>query len=107
MLFNYAYADNSIVEEYKQSRKVVVDTQKAELCFADTQDCHKVLIGKTTPKGVFPLTLHTTAKKDMAEKLLGLKKKRIFCLHCIAYGWENHQSADKKEFYPITYQIVS
>lgn len=89
MLFNYAYADNSIsVEEYKQSRKVVVDTQKAELCFADTQDCHKVLIGKTTPKGVFPLTLHTTTKKGYGGEIIGFKEEKdfLFALHRVWLG---------------------
>ena len=89
MLFNYAYADNVVsVEEYKQSRKVVVDTQKAELCFADTQDCHKVLIGKATPKGVFPLTLHTTTKKGYGGEIIGFKEEKdfLFALHRVWLG---------------------
>ena len=77
ILFPYAYAENNI-EQYKQSRKVVVDTQKAELCFADTQDCHKVLIGKTTPKGVFPLTLYTTTKKGYGGEIIGFKEEKDF-----------------------------
>ena len=39
------------IDTFMQSKKVTVYTDKAELCFADTKECHPVLIGKTTPKG--------------------------------------------------------
>ena len=42
-------------QSFKNSRKVVVHTDRAELCFTDTQDCHPVLLGKTTPTGKFDL----------------------------------------------------
>ena len=65
-----------------------MDTQKAELCFADTQDCHKVLIGKTTPKGVFPLTLYATAKKGYGGEIIGFKEEKdfLFALHRVWLG---------------------
>jgi hypothetical protein len=87
ILFTDAHAEN-LIEQYKQSRKVIVDTQKAELCFADTQDCHKVLIGKTTPKGVFPLTLYTTTKKGYGGEIIGFKEEKdfLFALHRVWLG---------------------
>ncbi|MGN7072349.1 murein L,D-transpeptidase, partial [Neisseria sp. P0001.S004] len=33
------------VSDYIQRKKVVVNTAKAELCFADDGQCHPVLIG--------------------------------------------------------------
>ena len=65
-----------------------MDTKKAELCFADTQDCHKVLIGKTTPKGVFPLTLYATAKKGYGGEIIGFKEEKdfLFALHRVWLG---------------------
>ena len=74
LLFSYVQAEDNI-EQYKQSRRVVVDTKKAELCFADTQDCHKVLIGKTTPKGY-------------GGEIIGFKEEKdfLFALHRVWLG---------------------
>ena len=38
------------IDTFMQSKKVIVYTDKAELCFADTGECHPVLIGKTTER---------------------------------------------------------
>ncbi|SNB66955.1 Uncharacterised protein [Kingella negevensis] len=82
-----ALADDSqlpaSVVQYMQSRRVVVDTSKAELCFPDTKDCHKVLIGKTTPKGTYRMTLHTTDKKGYGGDVIGFKEENgfLFALH--------------------------
>ncbi|MDO4434053.1 MAG: murein L,D-transpeptidase [Alysiella sp.] len=77
-----AQADD-FVAAFMQSKKVVVDTQKAELCFADTGDCHAVLIGKTTPKGTFPLTIYATEKAGYGGDVIGFKQEGdfLFALH--------------------------
>lgn len=66
-----------------QRKKVIVDTGKAELCFADTQDCHKVLIGTTTPKGTFKLSLYATEKPGYGGEIIGFKQEGdfLFALH--------------------------
>lgn len=66
-----------------QSRKVIVDTGKAQLCFADTMDCHNVLIGVTTPRGTFKLTLYTTEKPGYGGEVIGFKQEGdfLFALH--------------------------
>ena len=45
------------IRDYMSKRKVIVNTSKAELCFADEKKCHPVLIGKTTPKGTFSMNI--------------------------------------------------
>lgn len=68
---------------FMQRKKVVVDTAKAELCFADSGDCHRVLIGKTTPKGRFPLTIYATDQKGYGDSVIGFKQEGdfLFALH--------------------------
>lgn len=68
---------------FMQSKKVVVDTQKAQLCFADTGDCHAVLLGKTTPKGTFSLTIYTTTQAGYGGDVIGFKQEGdfLFALH--------------------------
>lgn len=79
------YAENrsSIVNEYIQRKKVIVDTSKAELCFADDKQCHPVLIGKTTPKGTFDMTLSRTSKPGYGGEVIGFKQEGdfLFALH--------------------------
>ena len=66
------------IDAFMQSKKVTVYTDKAELCFADTRECHPVLIGKTTPKGRFDLQLYSTKKAGYGGDVIG---KRFFvCL---------------------------
>lgn len=71
------------IHAYKQSKKVVVNTKTAELCFADTQDCYPVLIGKTTPKGTFDLTIYATDKPGYGGDVIGFKEENnfLFALH--------------------------
>lgn len=78
----FAFADNSI-EAYIQSKKVVVDTTKAQLCFVDVAECYPVLIGQTTPKGLFGLTIYQTDKKGYGGDIIGFKKEGdfLFALH--------------------------
>lgn len=87
MLSSHTYA-NDVVQAYMQSKKVIVDTQKAELCFADTKDCHPVLIGKTTPKGTFPLRIFATDKPYYGGDVIGFKKEGdfLFALHRVWLG---------------------
>lgn len=76
-----AHAD--AVNNYIQRKKVVVDTSKAELCFADDGQCHPVLIGKTTPKGKFNMTLMMTSKPGYGGEVIGFKQENdfLFALH--------------------------
>lgn len=71
------------VEAYKQRKKVIVNTKTAELCFADTKDCHPVLIGKTTPKGTFDMTIYATEKPGYGGDVIGFKLEQdfLFALH--------------------------
>ena len=75
-------------EEFMQLRKVIVNTQTAELCFADTHDCHRVLIGKTTPKGKFPMNIIRTDKKGYGGEVIGFKEENgfLFALHRVWLG---------------------
>lgn len=68
---------------FMQRKKVIVDTAKAELCFADSGDCHRVLLGKTTPKGRFDLTIYATDKKGYGGSVIGFKQEGdfLFALH--------------------------
>ena len=81
------------IDAFKQSRKVVVDTAKAELCFADNGQCHPVLVGKTTPKGLFDMKIYKTDKRGYGGDIIGFSRKRIFCLPCTASGRSNRRSA--------------
>lgn len=67
----------------KHHKKVIVNIRTAELCFLDTGDCHKVLIGKTTPKGTFDLTLYATKLPGYGGTVLGFKQEGnfLFALH--------------------------
>ncbi|WP_229437006.1 murein L,D-transpeptidase [Neisseria sp. CCUG17229] len=69
-------------------KKVIVDTAKAELCFADDKQCHPVLIGKTTPKGTFPMTIMATKKSGYGGEVIGFKEERdfLFALHRVWLG---------------------
>lgn len=71
------------IEAYKRSKKVVVNTETAELCFTDTQECHPVLIGKTTPKGTFDMTIYATDKLGYGGDVIGFKQENnfLFALH--------------------------
>ncbi|ASK28503.1 L,D-transpeptidase [Neisseria chenwenguii] len=64
-------------------KKVVVDTSRAELCFADDKKCYPVLIGKTTPKGQFNLRLMRTEKPGYGGEVIGFKEQGdfLFALH--------------------------
>ena len=71
------------IDAFKQSRKVVVDTAKAELCFADNGQCHPVLVGKTTPKGLFDMKIYKTDKRGYGGDIIGFKQEKdfLFALH--------------------------
>lgn len=71
------------IDAFMQSKKVTVYTDKAELCFADTRECHPVLIGKTTPKGRFDLQLYSTKKAGYGGDVIGFKQEKdfLFALH--------------------------
>ena len=81
--FSQTTANGSAASAYMQSKRVVVDTQKAELCFADTQDCHRVLIGKSTPKGMFDMNLVSTTAAGYGGEVIGFKQEGnfLFALH--------------------------
>lgn len=77
------FASADAASEYMKRKKVIVDTAKAELCFADDKQCHPVLIGKTTPKGVYPMTLLATKKAGYGGEVIGFKEQGdfLFALH--------------------------
>lgn len=80
-LNSLAMADSN--GDYMSRKRVVVDTSKAELCFTDDRTCYPVLIGKSTPKGVFPMTLSKTHKKGYGGEVIGFKEEGdfLFALH--------------------------
>ena len=80
-LNSFAAADAA--KEYMQRKKVIVNTAKAELCFADDGQCHPVLIGKTTPKGKFDMQLMKTSKPGYGGEGIGFKQEKdfLFALH--------------------------
>lgn len=82
------FASADAVSDYMKRKKVIVDTAKAELCFADDKQCHPVLIGKTTPKGTFPMTIMATKKSGYGGEVIGFKEERdfLFALHCVWLG---------------------
>lgn len=82
------FASADAVSDYMKRKKVIVDTAKAELCFADDKQCHPVLIGKTTPKGTFPITIMATKKSGYGGEVIGFKEERdfLFALHRVWLG---------------------
>lgn len=71
------------IKDYMSKRKVIVNTSKAELCFADEKKCHPVLIGKTTPKGTFSMNIYKTDKAGYGGDVIGFKQEKdfLFALH--------------------------
>ena len=71
------------IDDFKQSKRVVVDTANAELCFADSGQCHPVLVGKTTPKGRFDMRIYKTDKRGYGGDIIGFKQEKdcLFALH--------------------------
>lgn len=84
-VFSPAHAQGQLdtVGDFIQKKKVIVDTSKAELCFADDHQCHPVLIGTATPKGTFGLTLNSTDKPGYGGEVIGFKQEGdfLFALH--------------------------
>ena len=80
-LNSFAAADAA--KEYMQRKKVIVNTAKAELCFADDAQCYPVLIGKTTPKGTFDMQLMKISKPGSGGEIIGFKQEKdfLFALH--------------------------
>lgn len=78
-----AAASADAVSEYMKRKKVIVDTSKAELCFADDKQCHPVLIGTTTPKGTYQMRLMKTDKPGYGGEVIGFKEEKdfLFALH--------------------------
>lgn len=74
----YAQGQPDTVGDFIQKKKVIVDTSKAELCFADDRQCHPVLIGVATPKGTFGLTLNSTDKPGYGGEVIGFKQEGDF-----------------------------
>lgn len=84
MLLGFSSMANAdAAAEYMKRKKVIVDTAKAELCFADDNQCHPVLVGKTTPKGTFPMSLMRTTKPGYGGEVIGFKQEKdfLFALH--------------------------
>lgn len=54
-----------------QGKVVRVSLDKAELCFVDSGDCHAVLVGSSTPKGRFKMTLVATDLKGYGGDVIG------------------------------------
>ena len=75
--------DINSIDDYIQSKRVIVDTDQAQLCFVDDGDCYPVLIGRATPKGLFGLTIYTTDEPGYGGDIIGFKKENdfLFALH--------------------------
>lgn len=75
------------LESYMQ-RRVLVNREKAELCFEDTGQCHPVLVGKTTPSGRFDLTIYQTDKPGYGGDVIAFKEEPnfLFALHRVWLG---------------------
>lgn len=88
----YAQGQPDAVNAYIQKKKVIVDTSKAELCFADDRQCHPVLIGVATPKGTFGLT----DKPGYGGEVIGFKQEGdfLFALHRV---WNQIPSERRNE----------
>ncbi|WP_373740422.1 murein L,D-transpeptidase [Neisseria sp.] len=84
------------LEAFKQSKKVIVDTSAAKLCFADKGDCHNVLIGKTTPKGRFDLTIYRTDSPGYGGDVIAFKEEPDF-LYALHRVWNGKPSERRNE----------
>ncbi|UOO81821.1 L,D-transpeptidase [Uruburuella testudinis] len=64
-----------------RERKVVVDTEKAELCLESR--CYPVLVGKDTPKGTFDLNIVKTNRRGYGGDVMKFKedKKYLYAIH--------------------------
>ena len=96
------------VSDYIQRKKVVVNTAKAELCFADDGQCHPVLIGKTTPKGKFNMTPMMTSKPGYGGEVDRLQRRKMtFCLRYIGYGRSSHKKDAWNASSPLMWPTAS
>ena len=64
-----------------RERKVVVDTQKAELCMESR--CYPVLVGKDTPTGTCYLNIVKTNRRGYGGDVMKFKedKKYLYAIH--------------------------
>lgn len=92
----YAQGQLDTVNAYIQKKKVIVNTSKAELCFADGNQCYPVLIGISTPKGKFDLTLNSTNKVGYGGEVIGFKQEGDF-LFAIHRVWNQIPSERRNE----------
>lgn len=62
-------------------RKVVVDTEKAELCMESR--CYPVLVGEDTPKGTFDLDIVKTNRRGYGGDVMRFKEdeKYLYAIH--------------------------
>ncbi len=65
-----------------RKRKAVVYTDRSELCLEDNR-CYPVLVGKSTPKGRFPLDIVRTKHPGYGGDVLRFKEDRnhIYAIH--------------------------
>lgn len=65
-----------------RKRKAVVYTDRAELCLEDNR-CYPVLIGKTTPKGTYPMDIVRTQKAGYGGDVIKFKEENdfMFAIH--------------------------
>ena len=95
------------VSDYIQRKKVVVNTAKAELCFADDGQCHPVLIGKTTPKGQIQYDTDDDQQTGLRWRGIGFKEEMTFCLHYTGYGRSNHRKDAWNASSPLMWPTAS
>ena len=64
-----------------RERKVVVDTEKAELCMENR--CYPVLVDRDTPKGTFDLDIVRTTRRGYGGDVMRFKedKKYLYAIH--------------------------
>lgn len=64
------------IDQFKK-RKATVYLDKAEMCLADNR-CYPVLVGKTTPKGLFDLNIVKTHHRGYGGDVMKFKEEDNF-----------------------------
>lgn len=102
-------AFSSSIDDYIKSKKVIVDTSKAELCFIDDKQCYPVLIGVTTPKGVFNLRLMKTNKSGYKGEVIGFKEDKdfLFALHRVWLGKPSEHRMERIKSLSIAERVMT
>lgn len=105
MSVNVAMA-NSLADD--PSLRVTVKTDTAELCLPH-KACHKVLIGKGTPKGIYPLNVKGTRLKGYGGNVLVFKEEGdyVYAIHRLYLGNPKEQRDKKIQSENVSERILT